>query len=96
MTTGFVTFKAKDGQAAHQLETTLLEMESLSNQEKGLVSYEVFQSEEDELTYYVRESWADQPAFEVHLNQPHIQKFLEEAPQWLSGPITSMALKKLS
>ena len=95
MKTGFVTFKAKDGQVAQLLEETLLEMKAISKNEAGLVNYEIFQSEENVLTYYVRESWTDQTTFEVHLAQPHIQKFLVDAPQWLTEPISSIALNKL-
>jgi quinol monooxygenase YgiN len=42
--------------------------------EAGMINYEVFQSEENELHYYVRETWESEEALRRHLlNRTNLQ-----------------------
>ena len=96
MQTAFITFKTKNQQAADQLQAALLQLKTLSTNEEGAIEYEVFQSEEDNWQYYVRESWFTQTAFEQHLGQPHLQQFFNDSKEWLIESFTSISLKALS
>jgi quinol monooxygenase YgiN len=96
MQTAFITFKTKNQQAADQLRTALLQLKTLSEKEEGAIEYEVFQSEEDNWEYFVRESWFSQTAFERHLGQPHLQQFFNNSQEWLIESFTSISLKALS
>jgi quinol monooxygenase YgiN/predicted ester cyclase len=96
MKTAFVTLHAKNGDAAQSLEKSLLHLQALSWQEPGKIRYEVFQSETVPLSYFVRESWQDEDAFERHINTPHLQQFVADTGNWLTQPFDAVMLKELS
>ena len=95
MKTAFVTFKAKDQEAASQLKAALLQLKTYTPNETGIILYEIFQSEADALVFYVRESWHDQAAFEKHVNQPHLKKFAEDSRAWLTEPFSAVLIKTI-
>ncbi|WP_224994660.1 putative quinol monooxygenase [Cesiribacter sp. SM1] len=95
METALVNLKAKDNQNAEHLKNALLHLKKLSQDEMGMVHYEVFQSKEDPLIYYVRESWSSQDMLNRHLEQPHLQKFVRDTQEWLTAPFTSTLLREV-
>ena len=95
MKTAYVTLHAKDEQSAKSLEASLLNLQLLSQDEPGKVHYEIFQSENAPLDYFVRESWEDQAAFEQHINTPHLQQFGADTANWLTQPFDVIMLKEI-
>ena len=88
MKTAWVTFKAIDRENAQSLETLLSELAQTSKHEHGMVRYEVFHAEDDNLVYYVRESWEDETAMQQHLEQPHLVQFAQSVSKLLAIPFT--------
>ena len=96
MKTAYVSLQAKDAQSAKKLETSLLNLQQLSENEPGKVRYEIFQSESAPLDYYVRESWEDQASLDKHINTPHLQQFNADSAGWLTGPFEAVILKEVT
>jgi len=78
MKTALVKFEAIEPKTAEQLEKLLLQLAERTSSENGLKFYEIFKGEENNTIYYVRESWETDEHFNEHLNQPHLQKFVDE------------------
>lgn len=92
MKTAFVSLKAKDEDSATALRASLLNLQQLSREEPGHVAYEVFQSENERLDFYVRESWQDQSAFDTHCATEHLQQFAKDTETWLTQPFSAVML----
>lgn len=89
----FVSFKAVDTTASEKLKKALNQLFDLSKQEAGMIQYEVFQSQTNELEFYVRETWSNESALQNHLNQPHLKKFAELCQTILAEPFNVLAMQ---
>jgi len=96
MKTAFVTMHAKDNDSATRLQSSLLNLKELSNNEPGKIDYEVFQSEVNPYDFFVRESWEDEAALTAHLNTPQLQQFSADTAQWLTQPLEATMLKTIT
>lgn len=95
MKTLFVTLKTKDRESARIILRTLLHLRILAEDETGMIHYEIFQSEENELDYYVRETWTNEKTLENHLSTPQIAKLMELCKTTLTEILTVLPLKTL-
>lgn len=95
MKTLFVTLKAKDKQAAELILSTLNNLRTLAATEAGMLKYEIFQSEENALCYYVRESWENEEALQRHLKTQQIADLVELSKTALTEMFTVLPLKTL-
>lgn len=89
----FASYKAVDRTASEKLKKALNHLFDLSKQEAGMIQYEVFQSQTNELEFYVMETWSNESALQRHLNQPHLQKFVELCQTVLAEPFSAIAMK---
>lgn len=73
----------------------LRNLQALSANEPGIVKYEVFQSEENELHYYVRESWENEETLQRHLKTKQIAGLVEISKTALTKMFTALPLRML-
>jgi quinol monooxygenase YgiN len=95
MKTLFVTLRAKDKQAAELLLSALRNLKAVAAAESGIMNYEIFQSEENELHYYVRETWESEEALQRHLKTQQIAELVELSKTVLTEMFTALSLKML-
>lgn len=96
MKTAYVTMHARDAASAKNLESSLLNLKTISDTEPGKMRYEIFRAEDSPLDYFVRESWEDDQAFERHLNTSHLKQFGIDTVNWLTQPFSAVLLKEIS
>jgi quinol monooxygenase YgiN/ketosteroid isomerase-like protein len=96
MKTAFVTLNSRNQQSANALKESLLNLQRLSVNEPGIIAYEVYQSPDQPLTFFVKESWKDAASFEQHCSTPHLQKFVTDTNEWLTAPFTAQMLAEVS
>jgi len=70
-----VKWKIKEGKTDHVLKL-LPELAKLTQQEKGNLSYSIYQSESDSAVLFLHESYLDEQAIEVHKNSEHYQRIV--------------------
>lgn len=86
------SFTAKDRESAIKLKNALNYLADLSKDEEGIIRYEVFRSDNNELDYYVLETWNSERTLENHLGQWHVMNFSAECRHLLSKPYTIVPL----
>ncbi|SHN35960.1 ester cyclase [Chitinophaga sp. CF418] len=96
MKTAFVSLKAKDQASAAALKSSLLQLQRLSEQEPGIIAYEIFTIEETPLNFRVRESWKDETSYQQHCSTPHLQQFAKDCEKWLETPFTAVILSDVT
>jgi len=89
-----VSFIAKDRESSVKLKNALNYLADISKNEQGVLRYEVFRSDNNELEYYVLETWSGERTLEKHLLQPHVTDFANQCKLWLQKPfsITPLAI----
>lgn len=88
----FVSFTAKDRESSLKLKNALNYLADLSKNEEGIIRYEVFRSDVNELDYYVLETWSGERTLEKHLNQFHVRDFATQCQLLLAKPFTIVPL----
>src|SRR5688572_1665733 len=96
MKTAFVSLKAKDQASAAALKSALLQLQRLSENEPGIIAYEIFTAEDARLDFKVRESWKDDASYQQHCSTPHLQQFAKDCAQWLETPFTAQLLTEVT
>lgn len=67
-----------------------------SRREKGCLSYELFQSDDNPNLFIFFECWASREDLERHLESPHSYAFDDKTAGMLAGPEQIIYLKKIS
>lgn len=78
-----------------ELKKALLAIVPLSRQEKGCISYELFQVHETPDQFAVIMCWKDLKSFERHNSALFIQEFVENFEQILYHKVVETLYKKL-
>ncbi len=86
------TLKVKDPSRIDQVIKALLELQTATRKERGNISYEVQQSNDDPSTFIVWECFKDEAAFEEHSTSAHIQAFRAKA---LVDIVSGISTKKI-
>jgi quinol monooxygenase YgiN len=87
-----VSFTAKDRESSQELKNALNYLADMSRHEKGILRYEVFRSDNNELEYYVLETWSSERALENHLSQPYVHDFAYQCKLLLQKPFSIVPL----
>ncbi|MFC4314428.1 putative quinol monooxygenase [Steroidobacter flavus] len=80
-----VLLKARAGKS-DQLGAALKELVKPTRQEPGCAICELNQSGDDPNTWMVYERWAGQAAFDSHMKQPYVARFLQQLDELVSDP----------
>lgn len=83
--TVIATARAKVG-SERELEKTLRESISPSQEEAGCVRFALHRSTEDPAVLVAVERWASKEAWDAHMATPHIQRVMETAPALMASP----------
>ena len=86
------SFTAKDRESAIKLKNALNYLADRSKDEEGIIRYEVFRSDNNELEYYIVETWNSERTLENHLSQWHVIDFAAECKHLLAKPYTIVPL----
>ena len=87
--------KARRGQAP-ALKAALLALIEPTRAESGNRDYMLFERCDEPGTFYMREAFDDQLAFDTHLATAHFQRFAEQADQLLAEPLQLIFLDPVS
>lgn len=83
--------KAKDGQREN-LKSALQALILPTRQEPGCLDYALFQLQDSEDVFYMRESWKGQEALDAHIALPHFQAFVQQMDGLLAEPLQLVRL----
>jgi len=86
------SFSAKDEKSSIELKNALNYLADLSKNEEGIIRYEVFRSDNNQLEYFVLETWSGEWALEKHLTQSHVLEFVQYCKLMLAAPFTIVPL----
>lgn len=64
-----------------ELASRLTEMVVLSRPEPGCVRYDLHVARDDDHRFVFVETWADDTAWDVHMQTSHVQALLEDVPR---------------
>lgn len=64
-----------------------------TRQEKGNLRYDYFQDVKEPGTFVILEQFADQAAFQEHINSEHYKAVTSQLAQWVSAPTDVRILK---
>lgn len=90
MAEGKVTVLALIRAAAGKEEELYEELKKLvgpSRGDDGCINYDLHRSLEDSARFMFHENWASRQHLEDHLQQPHLQRFMERADSLLAEPV---------
>ncbi|MFD0322146.1 putative quinol monooxygenase [Lysobacter gummosus] len=87
--------KARPGQRV-ALAAALIELVAPTRDEQGCLDYTLFELANEPGTFYMRESFADQGAFQVHIATPHFKAFQRRFDELLGAPLRLIGLRKLA
>ena len=85
-----------DPAAVPRFLAALPALSAATRAEVGCSLYEFNQSNDDPSLFLVYEKWADQAALDLHMQTPHIAKFVGEFGSELSEPLTVTPLTTLA
>lgn len=86
--------EAKTGQ--HDLlREALRALVPLTRQEPGCLDYTLFERSDSPGTFYMRESFRDQAALDVHFSMPYFKAFERRFDELLSRPLQLVGLKEV-
>jgi len=63
--------------------------------EWGCVRINIYQSTRGPLTYYVHSEWADEAAFDAHVEMPHTVRFANAVESLISAPLRAVRTKQI-
>ncbi|MDA5279290.1 putative quinol monooxygenase [Streptomyces sp. Isolate_45] len=78
------------------LQEALSALVEPSRAEPGCFDYTLFELLEDPGTFYVRETWADQEALDLHMATPHFLAFSARFADLLAEPIRLIPLREVT
>lgn len=87
--------KAKKGKRI-SLKEALLKLINPTRNEPGCLYYILFEDKNNEGTFYMREAFRDQAAFEFHTQTFHFKNFAAQANELMSSPIELIELRQVS
>ncbi len=70
-----------------KVKQALLGMAPPSRVESGCLNYDVFQSNEDLVLFYIYENWTGKPALDAHMQTPHFKNFEGTVTALLAAPM---------
>ncbi|MGQ9898464.1 MAG: putative quinol monooxygenase [Acidobacteriota bacterium] len=79
-------FRAKSEYVA-KLRALLTDLIRATRREPGCLQYDLHVATDDPTAFVLIEQWASPAALEAHLAQPHTQKALRTASEWLAEPV---------
>ncbi|QCB45283.1 putative quinol monooxygenase [Hydrogenophaga sp. PAMC20947] len=82
--------------ASAQTATILETLVSLSRQEAGCVSYELYQQADHPHVFQTVEVWRDAEAAQTHMSTPHLAAAVAEATPLFAAPPEILAYQKLA
>jgi quinol monooxygenase YgiN len=86
---------AKPGQR-DQLCDALRALVPSTRQEPGCLDYTLFEREDSPGTFYMRESFKDQEALDVHFSMPYFKAFERRFNELLDRPLQLVKLNEIS
>jgi quinol monooxygenase YgiN len=78
--------RAKAGREK-EVRDLLLALIKPTSAEKGCISYDLHQSEDDEGLFLFYENWLSREALSDHLGMPYLQAFLARSEELLAEPV---------
>lgn len=78
--------RAKAGKET-EVRDTLLALVVPTSAEKGCISYDLHQSEDDQGLFLFYENWQSREDLAEHLRMPYLQAFIERSAEILAEPI---------
>ena len=87
--------KAKTGQR-EALRDALSALVAPTRQEPGCLDYTLFELRDEPGSFYMRESFQDQPALDAHFATPYFQAFEKRFDALLDAPIRLVFLEKVA
>ena len=81
----FARFHAREGQE-DALEALLRAQPELVRAEPGCLEMGIYRSVRDSRLFWIHSRWADEAAFNVHVNLPNTDRFVERAEQLIDDP----------
>jgi len=82
----FARFHAREGQEDAVAET-LREVATPTRTEPGCLAMNVFRGASASRLFFVHSHWADEAAFETHIELPHTVRFVEEVEPLIDHPL---------
>jgi quinol monooxygenase YgiN len=82
----FARFRARGGLEA-ALATALRDEVDASREEPGCLAHDAYRSTRDSKLFYIHSRWADEPAFELHVERPHTVRFVEQVQLLIDHPL---------
>jgi quinol monooxygenase YgiN len=82
----FARFRARAGQEA-ALATALHDEVGASREEPGCLAHDAYRSTRDPKLFYIHSRWADEAAFERHVERPHTVRFVERVQPLIDHPL---------
>lgn len=79
-----------------ELARRLEEMVTLSRCEPGCIRYDLHVDRSDEHRFVFVETWADDKAWAVHMQTPHVQALLEDALRLTAGGVHVRSLTQVA
>ena len=83
-------------EAAGEVRAALHELVAPTRKEKGCLSYELFQGEDNPAEFITTEQWADQAAADAHMGTPHVAAAIARVGALLAQPPLIHRFKKLA
>lgn len=78
--------RAKPGKVT-DVKQALLALVEWTRTEPGCISYDLYQSQNDEAQFLFHENWESKEDLDVHAQSPHIQAFRARAGELLAEPV---------
>lgn len=95
MITLWTKFQALDAEASRGLAQILLDVRASTATEPGYLSYEVFQSEEDNEIFFVQESWSAKADADRHVEALQARGIADKSSALLVHPQETVSISKL-
>lgn len=96
MVTLLTRFDTKDEGSAETLAAMLAELSGAVPSEPGYVVYEVFRTEEDAKTFYVKESWSSREDADAHAGRLEASGQMDRTIALLAAPLATVTLRALA
>ncbi|MBV8164183.1 MAG: antibiotic biosynthesis monooxygenase [Candidatus Eremiobacteraeota bacterium] len=89
-----VRFEPQPGKAT-AFRTELMRSMEASRTEPGCLDFRVFESVREPYVFYAHSQWVDEPAFDVHAEQPHTRRFLDAAEGLLTHEVRGFRSREI-
>lgn len=87
--------RAKPGLEA-RVQEELLALVAPTRAEAGCLNYDLHRSQEEPGLFLFYENWRSAQDLDAHLQTPHLQRFLSQAPDLLAAPVEITRWEMLS